>query len=115
MCSKIQVVKCGYKGSLKTYASSDKLRINVVPMYAVEDISPSTYIPGRTWMFCSLFRKLLRDLLSMEKQITCSAIKPLVKVINDKIVIPQDDDSGLILEIKVCSRLTLKVIMKTVK
>lgn len=44
--------------------------------------------------------KDLTDLLSGEKQITCSAIKPLIKVINDKIVIPQDDDSELTLEIK---------------
>ena len=44
--------------------------------------------------------KDLTDLLSGEKQITCSAIKPLIKVINDKIVIPQDNDSVLTLEIK---------------
>ena len=44
--------------------------------------------------------KDLTDLLSREKRITCSAIKPLIKVINDKIVIPQDDDSSLTLEIK---------------
>ena len=44
--------------------------------------------------------KDLTDLLSGEKRITCSAIKPLIKVINDKIVIPQDDDSALTLEIK---------------
>ena len=44
--------------------------------------------------------KDLTDLMSGEKQITCSAIKPLIKVINDKIVIPQDDDSELSLEIK---------------
>ena len=44
--------------------------------------------------------KDLTDLLSGEKRITCSAIKPLIKVINDKIVIPQDDDSALTLEMK---------------
>ena len=44
--------------------------------------------------------KDLTDLLSGEKRITCSAIKPLIKVINDKIIIPQDDNSGLALEIK---------------
>ena len=44
--------------------------------------------------------KDLTDLMSGEKRITCSAIKPLIKVINDKIVIPQDDDSELTLEIK---------------
>ena len=42
----------------------------------------------------------LTDLLSGEKRITCSAIKPLIKVISDKIVIPQDGDSELTLEMK---------------
>ena len=34
--------------------------------------------------------KDLTNLLSGEKLITFSAVKPLIKVINDKIVIPQD-------------------------
>ena len=38
--------------------------------------------------------------MSGEKRITCSAIKPLIRVINDKIVIPQDGDSKLTLETK---------------
>ena len=43
--------------------------------------------------------KDLTDLLSGEKRITCSAIKPLIEVVNDKIVTPKDDDTELTLEI----------------
>lgn len=35
--------------------------------------------------------KDLTDLLSAEKRVTCSAIKPLIEVTNDKIVIPKDE------------------------
>ena len=51
--------------------------------------------------------KDLTDLLSGEKRITCSAIKPLIRVINDKIVIPQDGDSKLTLKIKGCIKADL--------
>ena len=44
--------------------------------------------------------KDLTDLLSGEKRVTCSAIKPLIKVIHDKMVIPKDDDTALTIEIK---------------
>ena len=44
--------------------------------------------------------KDLTDLLAGEKTVTCSAIKPLIEVINDKIVTPKDDDTELTLEIK---------------
>ena len=44
--------------------------------------------------------KDLTDLLSGEKRVTCSAIKPLIEVVNDKIVTPKDDDTELTLEIK---------------
>lgn len=44
--------------------------------------------------------KDLTDLLSGEKRVTCSAIKPLIGVVNDKIVIPKDNDNDLTLEIK---------------
>ena len=43
--------------------------------------------------------KDLTDLLSGEKRVTCSAIKPLIEVVNDKIVTPKDDDTELTLEI----------------
>ena len=36
--------------------------------------------------------KDLTDLLSGEKRVTCSAIKPLIEVIHDKMVIPKDDE-----------------------
>ena len=42
----------------------------------------------------------LTDLLSGERRITCSAIKPLLKVINDKMVSPKEEDSTLTCEIK---------------
>ena len=42
------------------------------------------------------------DLLSDEKRVTCSAIKPPIEVVNDKIVTPKDDDTELTLEIKQC-------------
>ena len=44
--------------------------------------------------------KDLTDLLSGEKRVTCSAIKPLIEVIHDKMVIPKDDDTDLTIEIK---------------
>ena len=44
--------------------------------------------------------KDLTDLLSGEKRITCSAIKPLLEVIHDKMVIPKDNDTALTIEIK---------------
>ena len=44
--------------------------------------------------------KDLTDLLSGEKRVTCSTIKPLIEVVNDKIVTPKDDDTELTLEIK---------------
>jgi len=43
--------------------------------------------------------KDLTDLLSGEKRVTCSTIKPPIEVINDKIVVPRDDDTDLTLEI----------------
>ena len=42
----------------------------------------------------------LTDLLSGEKHVTCSAIKPLLKVIDDKMVTLKDEDSTLTCEIK---------------
>ena len=33
--------------------------------------------------------KDLTDLLSREKRVTCSAIKPLIEIVNDKIKIPK--------------------------
>jgi hypothetical protein len=42
----------------------------------------------------------LTDLLSGEKRVTCSAIKPLLKVIYDKMLVPKDNDSALTCEIK---------------
>ena len=44
--------------------------------------------------------KDLTDLLSGEKRVTCSSIKPLIEVVNDKIVTPKDDDTELTVEIK---------------
>ena len=44
--------------------------------------------------------KDLTDLLSGEKRVTCSAVKPLIEVIHDKMVIPKDDDTDLTIEIK---------------
>ena len=44
----------------------------------------------------------LTDLLSGEKRVTCSAIKPLLKVIYDKMVSPKEEDSTLTCEIKSC-------------
>ena len=42
----------------------------------------------------------LTDLLSGEKRVTCSAIKPLIEVINSKIVAPKTGDTTLTVEIK---------------
>lgn len=42
----------------------------------------------------------LTDLLSGEKRITCSAIKPLIEVINSKIVAPKTSDTPLTVEVK---------------
>ena len=42
----------------------------------------------------------LTDLLSGERRVTCSAIKPLIEVINKKIVSPKTGDSPLTLEVK---------------
>ena len=42
----------------------------------------------------------LTDLLSGEKRVTCSAIKPLIKLIGDKYVFPEESDTELTLEIK---------------
>ena len=44
----------------------------------------------------------LTDLLSGEKRVTCSAIKPLIKLIGDKYVFPEESDTELTLEIKSC-------------
>ena len=83
-----------------------------------QDPKASHLVP--TWQNIDVLQSILKavegfkdltDLLSGEKWITCSAIKPLIKIIN-KIVILQGDNSGLTLEIK---RLTLKDIMNTVK
>ena len=43
----------------------------------------------------------LTDLLSGEKRVTFSAINPLIKLIGDKYVSPEENDSELTLEIKV--------------
>ena len=42
----------------------------------------------------------LTDLLSGEKRVTCSAIKPLIEVIKSKIVAPKIGDTTLTVEIK---------------
>ena len=42
----------------------------------------------------------LTDLLSGEKRVTCSAIKPLVEVINSKMVAPKTSDTPLTVEVK---------------
>ena len=52
--------------------------------------------------------KDLTDLLSGEKRVTCSAIKPLIEVVNDKIVTPNDDNTELTLEIKQCIKNNLE-------
>ena len=44
--------------------------------------------------------KDLTDLLSGEKRVTCSTIKPFIKVIHDKLVIQKDDDTPLTNKIK---------------
>ena len=42
----------------------------------------------------------LTDLLSGEKRVTCSAIKPLIEVINSKIVASKTSDTPLTAEVK---------------
>ena len=42
------------------------------------------------------------DLLSGEKRVTCLAIKPLIEVINSKIVAPKMSDTPLTVEVKEC-------------
>ena len=44
----------------------------------------------------------LTDLLSGEKEVTCSAIKPLVEVINSKMAAPKTSDTPLTIEVKEC-------------
>ena len=42
----------------------------------------------------------LTDLLSGEKRVTCSAIKPFMDIINSKIVAPKTSDTPLTVEVK---------------
>ena len=44
----------------------------------------------------------LMDLLSEEKRVTCSAIKPLIEIINNKTVTPKMSDTLLTVEVKEC-------------
>ena len=44
--------------------------------------------------------RTLTDLLSGEKRVTCSAIKPLLKVVYEKMLVQKDDDTTLTCEIK---------------
>ena len=59
--------------------------------------------------------KDLTDLLSGEKRVTCSAIKSLIEVVNDKIVTPKDDDTELTLEIKQRIKNDLEVNIKILR
>jgi len=45
----------------------------------------------------------ITDLLSGEKRVTCSAIKPMIQLIQETMVNHQDDDTALTCEIKDCS------------
>ena len=49
----------------------------------------------------------LTDLLSGEKTVTCSANKPLIEVINSKIVAPKMSDTPLTVEVKEHINVTL--------
>jgi len=42
----------------------------------------------------------LTDLLSGEKRVTGSVIKPLVEVVNKKVAVPKEEDNPLTLEVK---------------
>ena len=54
----------------------------------------------------------LTDLLSGEKRVTCSAIKPLIDVINMKIVVSKTSDTPLTIEIKERINVTLRLDIK---
>ena len=72
----------------------DRRASHVVPTWQDLDVLHSTLDALKN------FDKLT-DLLSGEKRVTCSAIKPLIKLIGDKHVSPEENDSELTSEIKV--------------
>ena len=53
--------------------------------------------------------------MSAEKRVTCSAIKPLIEVVEDKIMITEDNDTELTFEIKQRIKNDLKINIKVLR
>lgn len=79
--------------AIRAVLSQDRKVSHLVPSWQDFDILNSVLEAVKGF-------KDLTDLLSGEKRVTCSAIKPLIEVIHDKIVIPRDDDTTMTTEIK---------------
>ena len=79
--------------SIRVVLSQDRKVSHLVPSWQDFDVLKSVLEAVQGF-------KDLTDLLSGEKRVTCSAIKPLIEVIHDKMVIPKDDDTDLTIEIK---------------
>ena len=79
--------------AIRVILSQDRKVSHLVPSWQDFDVLKSVLEAVKGF-------KDLTDLLSGEKRVTCSAIKPLIKVIHDKMVIPKDDNTALTIEIK---------------
>ena len=79
--------------AIRVILSQDRKVSHLVPSWQDFDVIKSVLEAVKGF-------KDLTDLLSGEKRVTCSAIKPLIEVIHYKMVIPKDDDTDLTIEIK---------------
>ena len=81
--------------AIRVVLSQDHKASHLVPSWQDFDVLKSVLEAVNSF-------KDLTDLLPGEKRVTCSAIKLLIEVIHDKMVIPKDDDTALTIEIKQC-------------
>ena len=79
--------------AIRVVLSQDRKVSHLVPSWQDFDVLKSVLEAVKGF-------KDLTDLLSGEKRVTCSTIKPLMEVIHDKLVIQKDDDTPLTNEIK---------------
>ena len=79
--------------AIRVVLSQDRNVLNLVPTWQDFDVLESVVEAVKG------FSDLI-DLLSGEKRVTGSAIKPLVEVVNKKIAVPKEEDNPLTLEVK---------------
>ena len=79
--------------AIRAVLAQDREALHLVPSWQGIDVLQSVVAAIKPF-------QEITDLLSGEKRVTCSAIKPMIQLIQEKMVNHQDDDTALTCEIK---------------